>query len=129
VRYNYPKASSANYNELDVNVAYYFITGQLDYSNDVFGSGTNGTYYNIGFNYNLPPRYIFNFKDINLQGGIGHYSLSKISGLLSYDDYSLQISKTIGTYSFSLGWTGTNGKSETAPLDNDHLIVTIAVNF
>ncbi|MDX1901896.1 MAG: TorF family putative porin [Gammaproteobacteria bacterium] len=129
-RYNYPKASGVNYNELLTKWSYYFLTAELDYSNNVFNTDKSGTYYNIGFNYGIPPKYIFNFNDVNVKGSIGHFSLPRSADLRSYNDYSLQINKTIGIYNLALQWTGTNGRSVDDPaLRGNHLLGTVTVNF
>lgn len=129
-RYNYPGARGVNYNEFLTRWAYYFLTAELDYSGNVFNTHSGGTYYNLGFNYDIPYKYIFNVNDVAIKGGIGHFSLPKSVGLQSYNDYLLQISKTFGIYNLALLWTATNGRSIDEPaLKANHLVATLTANF
>lgn len=128
-RYNYPKADGLNYNEYIANVKYYFVTGQLGYSNNVFDSAKNGTYYNIGIHYDIPPQYLFHFNNVTLKGGIGHYSLPRSAGFYSYNDYHIQLSKTFNKYLIAIQWTTTNGRYRSPPLDDSHLVGVFVVNF
>lgn len=128
-RYNYPKAASS-YWEGIANAKWYFVTAQLAYSTNVYDSHGNGTYYNLGFNYDVPSDYAFGADNVNVKGGIGHYSLPRNKGLLSYNDYNLQISKGIGNYNLAVGWTDTNGRSaDAAPVRGSKLIGTVTANF
>lgn len=129
-RYTYPK-TSASYNEFMVNLGFYFLTAQYGYSNDVYATGQNGTYYNLGFKFTLPPKLAFHFDDVTISGGIGHYSLPHSAGLASYDDYNLQISKPLNaTYVLSLLITDTNGKSvDNRDLSNGHVVGQLTANF
>jgi uncharacterized protein (TIGR02001 family) len=129
-RYNYPRARGANYNELIANAQYYFLTGMVGYSNNVYNVGAPGTYYNVGVNYDIPAQYAFNVDGLNLKGGIGHYSLPSHKDLSSYNDYNVQISKTFGKYVLALQWTDTNGRSiDVQKLRNSHVIGSVAVNL
>ena len=128
-RYNYPKASAASYNEFIANAAYYFVTAQIGFSSDVYGSHQDGTYYNLGINFDVPPQYALHFNNVNIKGGIGHYSLPRSAGLLSYNDYNIQISKAIGIYTLALQWTGTNGNNQTPPIDDDHIVAAVTARF
>lgn len=129
-RYNYPKAASS-YNEFIANATYYFLTAQFGYSTNVYNSHGNGTYYNLGFKYLIPAKFIFGQENVNISGGVGHYSLPSNKGLNSYNDYNLQISKTINSYTLAIQWTDTNGRDtqDAAPLRESHIIGTVTVNF
>lgn len=128
-RYNYPKAAPS-FNEVIGNFIYDFITAQIAVTNNVFNTHHNGTYYNLGFKQPIPPRYIFCFNNMTISGGVGHWSLPRAGGLRSYNDYNLQLSKTIKNYVLSLLWTDTNGRSVDAnSLKYSHIVGVVAVNF
>ncbi len=130
VEYNYPHSIGLTYNEFIASTQWYFITALLGYSGDVYASGEPGTYYNLGVKYDIPPQYIFNLNKMNISGGAGHYSMPQSAGLLSYDDYGVQLAKTIKNYQFALAWTDTNGKSGEEPNQkNSKLIFTISALF
>lgn len=129
-RYIYPRAVGVDYNEFVANLTYFFLTGLLGYSNDVFHSGKSGTYYNLGIYYDIPPKYFFNLNDINITCGYGHYSLPRSEGLESYNDYNLQLSKTIGSYNLALQWTDTNDRSsDISSHKNSHIVGKITIYF
>jgi uncharacterized protein (TIGR02001 family) len=128
-RYNYPRTASS-YGELICNLNYYFLTTQIGYSSNVFNSHATGTYYGLGAKYDIPAEYIFGFNNINISGGIGHYSLPIKAGYKSYDDYNIQVNKVWGHYVFSMQWTDTNGRSVDArALSNSKLIGMLTVNL
>jgi uncharacterized protein (TIGR02001 family) len=132
-RYNYPNASGANYNELILIGIYHFSTGtsllgNFGYSPNVYNVHENGDYYMGGISQKLPSHYVY-FNDVSIAGTIGHYSLPRNKELYSYNDYSVTIKKKIDNYTLSLQWTGTNGRNNTPPLDDDHLLATVNVDF
>jgi len=129
-RYNYPKARAADYDEIIANATFYFLTAQIAYSSNVYGFHDNGTYVNIGFNYPVPPHFIFGQENVVVSGGIGHYSLNPTPTLQSYNDYNIQIAKTIGSYTLAVQWTDTNGRSvDPVYLRDSHIIGTVTANF
>lgn len=129
-RYFYPGARGVAYNEFLTRWGFYFLTAELDYTSNVFNLHSSGTYYNVGFNYDIPCKYTFSIKDITIKGGIGHFSLPRNVGLRSYNDYNLQISKAFGLYSLAILWTGTNDRSVDEPaLKDNHLVATLTANF
>ena len=129
-RYNYPNAGAADYNELIVIANYQFLEGTIGYSPNAYNSHKTGIYYQLGLNYDLPvPAKYSYFQGISMSATVGHYSLPKSAGLDSYNDYSVTVSKKISNYILSLGWTGTDGRAHDAPLDNNHIVGTVAVNF
>jgi uncharacterized protein (TIGR02001 family) len=127
-RYNYPKAGAANYNEFIGVVSYYFLTGTLGYSPNVYNSHATGTYYSAGINYEIPSEYL-KLEGVSVLGSIGHYDLPENKGLLSYSDWMLGIQKVIQQYTLSLQWTDTNGDADQGHLDDGHLVATVLVNF
>lgn len=133
-RYNYPKSSSS-YPEVIGSAQWYFLTALIGHSSNIYGYHDNGTYYNVGINYDIPPPYFFQFENINLTAGIGHYSLPARQEMSSYNDYSIAISKTLGNYVLSVQWTDTGNSSfsrandPAAPVRGSHFLVTALVNF
>ncbi|MDX1901410.1 MAG: TorF family putative porin [Gammaproteobacteria bacterium] len=128
-RYNYPKTASSYY-EAIANAKWYFVTAQIGFSSNVFGYHGNGTYYNLGVNYDVPPDYAFGLDNVNVKGGVGHYSLPKSKGLSSYNDYLVQVSKGIGIYNLAVAWTDTNYRSvDLNPVKGSTLIGTVTANF
>jgi len=128
-RYNYPRASGANYYEGIGNLTYRIFTATLGYSTDVYGSHKKGTYYSGAINYDVDPKYTFNVTDVSVMGSVGHYHLPESAGLLSYTDYMLGIQKKIKQYTILVQWTNTNGESHQSPLDTSKIVGTLTVNF
>lgn len=133
-RYNYPK-SAASYSEAIASAQWYFLTGQIAYSSNVYGYHKSGTYYNVGFKYDVPAEYLFKVDNVSVAGGVGHYSMPRSAGLSSYNDYNLGVSKTIGNYVLAVQWTDTGGSSfnldsdPTAPTRGSHFTGSVTVNF
>ncbi len=128
-RYNYPE-SDASYNEAIANFGFYFLTAQVAFSSNVYNLHGNGTYYNIGATYDIPARYFFNLENVNIKGGIGRYNFESSTGLSSYNDYNLQISKVIDIYTLALLWTDTNGESvDPTSFKNSHFVASVTANF
>ncbi len=129
VRYNYPNANRAAYSEFMGGLGYRYLTGYIGYSTNVFASGKSGTYYNIGAKYPISYQGPI-WNNIALTGGIGYYDLPESAGLLSYADYNLGISKTIGIYNLALQWTDTNRHSVDAyNLKDSKIVGTVTVSF
>jgi len=129
VRYNYPKASGANYNEFVSRLIYRIFTVTLGYSSNAFNAHANGLYYNGAFSLPIPERYAFQYTNVSLIGNYGHYNLSKDAGLRSYSDFMLGIKKAINQYTLILQWAGTNGEAKLKGLDANRLVGTVAVNL
>lgn len=128
VRYAYPRASTASYNEVIGSVGYKFLTFLMGYSSNVYNSHGPGTYSNLSAHFDIPAKYAF-FNNVTVSGGIGHYSLTPAAGA-SYNDYNLQVAKGIGDknqYVISFQWVDTNHKNP--PYDGDQLIGMITANF
>ena len=133
-RYNYPKSSSS-YSELIANAKWYFLKAQVSFSSNVYGVHHNGTYYNLGFTYDVPPPWLLQIENINVSGGIGHYSMQRSGGLSSYNDYNLNLNKTLGNYILTLGWTDTSNSHFNLPNDptpatrGNHFFAQVLANF
>lgn len=128
-RYNYPRANELSYNEVIGSLTYSIFKALIGYSPNVYNSRAPGTYYNGSIDYNIPPRYtLFHIEDVSLQAGIGHYSLPLVAGK-SYNDYSVALNKKINIYTLTLQWTGTDGRNNNPPVDDDHIFGMITANF
>jgi len=113
-RYIYPQANSNDYNAFNSYFNYYFLTAQFSYSNDDYATGKSGSYYNLGFKYEIPSRYFFHINNLNVSGGIGYSSLPKNVGLQSYKDFNLALSKSINRFTFMVQWTDTDNRATNA---------------
>lgn len=133
-RYNYPK-SSASYAEIIGNMQWHYLTGLIAYSGNTSGTHHPGTYYNLGFTWDIPEKWLLNTSNVILSGGIGHFALPRDGGLSSYNDYNLQLAKTIDRYVLSLRFSTTsNSRFKLANDPNHgeygpHFIWTALVNF
>lgn len=125
-RYNYPRASGASYNELIATLWYYFLVGQVAYSNDAYNSGQPGTYGNLGVSFDIPQKYAY-FENVNLSAGVGHYSLGSKAGE-DYNDYNIAIKKDIKNYSLLFQWTDTSG-ANLGSVGGNQFIGSITANF
>lgn len=110
-RYMYPKLMRDAYNDFNIYLYYYFLVAQYSYSNDMFATGRKGSYYYLGINYSIPPKYFFRIENISLSGGIGYSHFPNNPLLRSYLDYNLAISKKIEKFTFSLQWTNTDRRA------------------
>jgi uncharacterized protein (TIGR02001 family) len=133
LRYNYPKATSLEYNELITKWAYEIsavtLTAEIDYSNNVFNSSKSGTYYNGRIDIAIPEKYLFCINAVTASGSFGHYSLPRSAGLNSYNDYFLGIAKEISIYTLALQWTGTNGQYHAGTLDDNRFVGIVTASF
>lgn len=126
VRYTYPRASNATYNELMGSISYSFLTFLMGYSGNVFGSHGPGTYSNLSASFDVPAKYA-HFDDVTLSGGIGNYNLDSNAGN-SYMDYYVQLAKTIADkYVLSIQWVDTSHKNP--PYDGCQWVVAVTANF
>lgn len=126
VHYNYPRATALNFNEIIGTLTWRFITGYIAYSNDIFGSGSSGEYYNLGVFHLIPTKYVY-FDDVGIGAYYGHSSLPKSAGK-TYNDYSVYLNKKVKIYTFTLQWSDTNRRLG-QNLDGSKILATMAANF
>lgn len=106
VRYNYTGTHDGHdieYNELIGKLTYaerYSL--MAGYSNDVFASGENGLYLNLGGTWSLP-------HEFSLAASVGYYDLSDGD---SYADFSVGASRDFGPVNLALSYVGTDGEGE-----------------
>jgi uncharacterized protein (TIGR02001 family) len=129
VRYNYPKAPGANYNEFVSFLRYKILTFNLGYSPNAFNAHENGLYYNGGLDIPIPERFAFQYANVSLFTHYGHYSLSERSEIKSYNDFLIGLQKITHPYTMQLMWKGTNQESGQKGLDANRLVGTLFIEF
>jgi uncharacterized protein (TIGR02001 family) len=108
LRYNYPGTRDGydyDYNEFIGKLTYdghYSFT--LGYSNDVFNTSENGTYYGLSGSWDLP-------AEMTLNSNIGYYDLDNALGK-GYVDYGIGISRKFGAFTGSVSYVNTNNSGE-----------------
>jgi uncharacterized protein (TIGR02001 family) len=128
-RYNYPRARSANYNELNTLFLYKIIQLGWSYSANYAGTHASSNYYSLNLIFGIPAEYFFNIQDVGFQTGIGHYNFAKAAGN-SYTDYNITLNKKItNIFTVIAQWTGTNGKAKLSPYDDNQINVAISASF
>jgi uncharacterized protein (TIGR02001 family) len=121
-RYTYPGASELNFNELITKTTFaenYSLTAA--YSNDFGGSDTDAVYLAGGASFGLP-------KDFSLDLGVGR-SMFDDEYSDDYTDWSIGVSKSIGLFSASLGYYGTdgNGRDIYGELADNRVVLTLSL--
>ncbi|STX27685.1 Bacterial protein of uncharacterised function (Gcw_chp) [Legionella beliardensis] len=124
----YPSASEFNYTEWIAVINYKFLQTNLGFSNNVYNVHKIGYYYNGGINYTIPSRFLFDFEGITLLALIGHYHLPKIADL-SYNDYTLGLSKNFKNYNISFQWTTTNHTEYYGHYGGSHFAASLIGTF
>ena len=127
IRYNYPGAHYANYNEAYGTLTYYFATALIAYSGNEFNSHTNGIYYNLSAQYSIPSN-IIHTEEVAIGAGVGHFTLQPAAGK-SYNDFNILVSKTIKPVTVALQWTETNHHYSHDELDKSHFIASITLDI
>ncbi len=69
IRYMYPDSpDTANWNEIYANASFMGLSAGIAFSDDVYGSDEDGTYYSLGYNYSLS-------TDLGLSASLGYYDI------------------------------------------------------
>ena len=102
-RYTYPGASELAYNELitTATIAENWAVS-VGYTNDVWGSGTDGWYYGLSHDWALP-------RDVTLSANVGRSVFDDANVAEDYTDWGVAISRSFGPAAVSLGYYGTDG--------------------
>ena len=102
-RYTYPGASELAYNEL-IATATIADHWQLSvgYTNDVWGSGTDGWYYGLARDWALP-------SDLTLSANVGRSVFRDEAVAADYTDWGIGVGRSFGPAEVSLGYYGTDG--------------------
>lgn len=121
-RYTYPGASELNFNELITKTTFaetYSLTAA--YSNDFGGSDTDAVYVAGGASFGLP-------KDFSLDLSVGR-SMFDDAYSDDYTDWSIGVSKSVGMFTTSLGYYGTDGSGRDVfgEVADNRLVLTIGI--
>lgn len=102
-RYTYPGASELAYNELitTATIAENWAVS-VGYTNDVWGSGTDGWYYGLSHDWALP-------RDVTLSANVGRSVFNDADVAEDYTDWGVALSRSFGPAAVSLGYYGTDG--------------------
>ncbi|MDO8826935.1 TorF family putative porin [Methylophaga sp.] len=129
LRYMYPGEATLNWNEVVGSLSYSYFTFGVAHSGDVFGTSETGTYYSLGFDYDLP-------MDIGFSAGIGYYdfnsSVTESGDPNSYRDYMVGISKEMIGLDFGLTYTSSDSDGKKIfgkRYADDRLILTVGKTF
>ncbi len=127
LRYIYPgtvQGVNYNYNELEVAATWNDqISFLVAYSNDIFATNQDGTYFNVSGSWGLP-------SDFSLNAGIGYSFLSRNVGE-DYMDYVVGVSRDFGSVGVSLDYFGTdsNGRDNYGETADGRLVLTAGLSF
>lgn len=128
-RYHYPGAHHSNYNEFNGLLNYKIIQLGLSYTGNYAGTHGHGTYYSALLTYDIPEAWFTRITNLSFQAGMGYYDLAAVAGN-NYKNYLIAINKKLNdTYTLSLQWTGTDGKANLPPNDNNQIIGTVTASF
>lgn len=122
LRYIYPGTEDGDWTEFYGSLSYSFFSVGVAHSSDVYGSDENGTYYSLGFDYDLP-------YGVALSAGYGYYDYDDSVAEDSPSDYRIGVSKEMAGFGFDLTYTDTDSDGEDLYGDNiadGRLIFTIS---
>ncbi len=114
LRYMYPD-EDYDWNEFYVSLGYSYFSAGIAYSSDVYGSDEDGTYYSLGFDYDLP-------MNLALSAGVGYYDYDDdVFGAGVEDnatDYHIGLSTEVVGFGVDLTYTDTDSDGEDLYGDN-----------
>jgi len=123
--YTYPGASELAYNELVTTTTLYdtWKIGVL-YSNDIFGSDTDGWYYSLDKTWALPQDFTF-----SAHAGRSAFSNNAAVGSLDYTDWNLGLSRSFGIATVTLAYYGTdrNGRRTYGENANSRVFLSVSI--
>ena len=122
LRYMYPDEGELNWNEFYASLSYSYFSAGVAHSDDVYGSDEDGTYYSLGFDYDLP------VGGLALSAGVGYYDYDKAVSDEDHTDYRIGISKEMIGFGFDLTYFGMDSDGEDAygDLADDRVVFTIS---
>jgi uncharacterized protein (TIGR02001 family) len=103
LRYIYP-GEDYGYNEVIGSVSYGYFTAGFAHTNDSSYHGDSATYYNLGFDYDLP-------MDVALSAGIGYYDY-RDSDIESPTDYRIGLSKEFVGFGWDITYIDSDSDAE-----------------
>jgi len=121
LRYMYPGEESLDWNEAYASLSYSFFTVGVAHSGDVYGSGEKGTYYSLGFDYDLP-------YGVALSAGYGYYDYDDEVSEEDHQDYRIGLSKEFAGFGFDVSYYDMDDDGEDAygKLAEDRVVFTIS---
>ena len=122
-RYTYPGASELAYNELITTATiaeHSAIT--VGYTNDIWGSGTDGWYYGLRHDWVLP-------REVTLSASVGRTQFRDNLAVAAedYTDWSVAVSRRFGPAEVSLGYFGTDASARASfgKLADNRLLLSV----
>jgi len=126
LRYMYPGTDGGDWNEYYASLSYSYFSAGVAFSDDVYGSDEDGTYYSLGFDYDLP-------MNLALSAGYGYYDYDDaVFGAGSKDsatDYRIGLSTELVGFGLDLTYTDSDSDGEDLYGDNvadGRLIFTVS---
>ena len=120
-RYMYPSAGSNNYNELITTTTFAeTYSATVAYSNDVWNTDSDGWYFAVGGEWELP-------QEFSLNAGLG-YSTFDDEVAENYADWSLGVSRAFGPATIGLTYHGTDsdGEYNFGELADDRIVLSVS---
>jgi uncharacterized protein (TIGR02001 family) len=121
LRYIYDE-EDYDWNEVYASLSYSFFSVGVAHSSNVYDSSEDGTYYSLGFDYDLP------FAGLALSAGVGYYDYDDDVSDEDHTDYRIGLSKEIIGFGFDLTYYGMDSDGEDAYGDvaDDRVVFTIS---
>jgi uncharacterized protein (TIGR02001 family) len=105
LRYMYD-SDDLDWNELYASIGYSYFTFGVAYSNDVYNSDEDGTYWSLGFDYDIT-------DSVALSAGVGYYDYDDAVTTEEPIDYRIGLSTEAVGFGFDLTYYDTNNDGET----------------
>jgi uncharacterized protein (TIGR02001 family) len=109
LRYIYPGTEDSDWNEYYLSLGYGPFSVGVAHSGDVYGSDEDGTYYSVGFDYDLP-------MNLALSAGVGYYDYdSDVYGAGMPDeatDYRIGLSTELAGFGMDLTYIDADSDAE-----------------
>ncbi len=121
LRYMYPSENELDWNEVYASVSYSYFSFGIAHSGDVYGTSETGTYYSLGFDYELP-------YGVALGAGYGYYDYDDDVSEDNHQDYRVSLAKDFVGFTFDVSYYGMDDDGEDAygDLADDRVVFTIS---
>ncbi len=121
LRYMYPSENELDWNEVYASVSYSYLSFGIAHSGDVYGTSETGTYYSLGFDYELP-------YGLALAAGYGYYDYDDDVSEDNHQDYRVGVAKDFAGFTFDVSYYGMDDDGEDAygDLADDRVVFTIS---
>jgi uncharacterized protein (TIGR02001 family) len=120
LRYIYP-GENYDWNEVYGSLSYSYFSIGIAHSGSVYDSSEDGTYYSVGFDYDLPAGFA-------LSAGLGYYDYASDYSDNDPLDYRVGVSKDLAGFVFDLSYIGvdSDGDDEYGDAADSRLVFTIS---